>query len=330
MFNSGRTLIENAMLTVILLSLLLAVPCPIPQASSVKVAVSIPSLALIASEVGGERVSVYTLLPEGAEPHSFQLTPRVLSRALEADIVMITGPGHCPFEDELYESLSGEVSFLTLEDYGRHGCQLREFPGVGLNIHGYWLDPENAVAVAEAFCERLCELDPEGEAYYRERLREFSERVLNLSSAKPLEGLRAIVSKPVEAYLCRALGVEVVGTLSTGSSQLGVGEMWRLYDEAGRDVDLIVVSDESERSRVGEFARQLSRDTGVPVLRLRILSGDFRGYTDMLEWNISHSDEFTAEPGAPARSLLVSLAVASASTAVSLAVSVRRGKFGGG
>lgn len=186
------------------------------------------------------------------------------------------------------------------------------------------------MAVAEAFCERLCELDPEGEAYYRERLREFSERVLNLSSAKPLEGFRAIVSKPVEAYLCRALGVEVVGVLSTGSSPLGAREMWRLYDEAGRDVDLIVVSDESERGRVGEFARQLSRDTGVPILRLRILSGDFGGYTDMLEWNISHSDEFTTEPGAPARSLLVSLAVASASTATSLAVSVGRGKFGGG
>jgi len=186
------------------------------------------------------------------------------------------------------------------------------------------------MAVAEALCERLCELDPQGEPYYRERLREFSERALNLSSAKPLKGLRATVSKPVEAYLCEALGVEVVGILSTGSSPLGVGEMWRLYEEAGRDVNLIVVSDESERGRVGEFARQLSRDTGVPILRLRILSGDFRGYTDMLEWNISHSDEFTAEPGAPTRSLLISLAVASASTAVSLAVSVRRGKFGGG
>ena len=308
----------------------LSISQPGPQ---VRVAVSIPSLGLIASEVGGSRVEVYSLLPEGAEPHSFQLTAKTVSEALEADVVMITGPGHCPFEDELYESLRGEVRFLTFEDYEEHGCRLKAFADVGLNIHGYWLDPENALAVAEAICEVLCEVDPGGEEYYRARVEAFSEKVSELASLKPLKGLRAVASKPVEAYMCEALGLEVVAFVSAGDgSPTGVRDMYELYGRLEDDVDVLVVSDASRWSRVGVFMEQLSRDTGVPVLELRVLSGGFEGYTDMLRWNVDHSGKAVETEGArrPAGPVVASTVVASASTLLSAAMYLRGRRFGRG
>ena len=47
----------------------------------------------IVSRIGGDRLSVYVMLPPGADPHAFQATPRDARQVADAAVVFINGAG---------------------------------------------------------------------------------------------------------------------------------------------------------------------------------------------------------------------------------------------
>ncbi|RLE72717.1 MAG: ABC transporter substrate-binding protein, partial [Thermoprotei archaeon] len=65
----------------------------------VLVAVTLEPLASIVYEIGGGLIEVEVLLPEGVEPHTFQLTRDVIETASRADLIVHTG--HMEWEKEL-------------------------------------------------------------------------------------------------------------------------------------------------------------------------------------------------------------------------------------
>jgi ABC-type Zn uptake system ZnuABC Zn-binding protein ZnuA len=59
----------------------------------VVVAVSIPPLADFVRQIGGERVEVFTLIPPGASPHTFEITPDQLMKISRARFLILNGIG---------------------------------------------------------------------------------------------------------------------------------------------------------------------------------------------------------------------------------------------
>lgn len=47
----------------------------------------------VVSQIGGERISLYVLLPIGADPHAFQATPRDARQVADSDVVFTNGAG---------------------------------------------------------------------------------------------------------------------------------------------------------------------------------------------------------------------------------------------
>ena len=64
-----------------------------PAADRVPVVATTNIIGDIVARVGGERVSLYVMLPHGADPHAFQPTPRDARQAADADVVFINGAG---------------------------------------------------------------------------------------------------------------------------------------------------------------------------------------------------------------------------------------------
>lgn len=92
----------------IVLALLLAACAPQAQAPSgggLQVVASNPIIADVASQVGGEHVSVAALVPAGVDPHAFEATPQDIARLDGAALIFINGLG---LEDSL-ESLLHEA-----------------------------------------------------------------------------------------------------------------------------------------------------------------------------------------------------------------------------
>ncbi|HDN01433.1 MAG TPA: hypothetical protein ENF42_00495, partial [Candidatus Bathyarchaeota archaeon] len=260
---------------------------------SVKVAVSIQTLSGIVRGVGGSRVKISVLLPEGVEPHAFQASSEIVEEASEASLLVFTG--HFPFEYQLASSVN--VEYVSLDDYKRYGLSLSTIPGVkGENLHGYWLKPENAIAIAKAVSEKLKVIDPGYADYYDENLNLFITSVkrtvdfmVEQAEKYGYMGVKVVVTFPSEVYIAESLGLRVESVIVKGENVfISGGELSRLETmllEGG--VRAILVSEVSEMLKAGEYAKQLSQDTGVPLIRVRAVSAPgVDSYEGLLLYNL--------------------------------------------
>jgi ABC-type Zn uptake system ZnuABC Zn-binding protein ZnuA len=215
---------------VLLAALLAAAGCLNPRAAPgaggpVVVATSIGILADFARQVGGDRVQVRTLLPPGADPHTFEPTPRDAEAIRSAAIVFLNGAGLEPraLETLVRNNKRGPTPLVTLAD--AVGSQLIQDPGAegeddehgGTNPH-CWLDPRLAAVYVEQIRDGLTSLDPSGRETYRanaerylaqigELDRWFAEQVGTIPPAQR----KLVTYHDGYAYLARRYGLDQVG-----------------------------------------------------------------------------------------------------------------------
>ena len=76
----------------------------------------------LVEQVGGDRVTVESIVPTGADPHTFTLSPSDIRKTAEADLLVIVGADLAAMEEDLEGSTEGAVLELT------HDMDLRPFP----------------------------------------------------------------------------------------------------------------------------------------------------------------------------------------------------------
>ncbi len=315
-----------ALLILTSLALVLLLPSAAPASSDegrVLVAVSLEPLGDIVSEATGGRVDIFVIVPEGAEPHTYQATPEVIEAVRSAALVVTVA--HLPVEEQVAEVTDAPV--IGMEDYQRHGLRLIPVPGQGgENIHGFWLDPDNALAIGEAVVEALQKIDPGGAREYGESLSQFRARVEGLketinafSSSRGLRAQKVIVSVPAEAYVVSTLGMIPVDTIGRGpGAVIGAGEL----DQLGRAVErrevrFVTVSEVSEGLKPGQMAIQLAEEHGATILRVRVLSSGLSSYEALWAWNLGSIDSsLKARPGEGGGWSLATCVVAASAVAI--------------
>lgn len=256
------------------------------------IVVSLEPLASIVREVVLDRADVLVIVPEGVEPHTYQAPPEVLEAAKRADLFVTTA--HLSVEEQVSEITEAPV--IGLEDYKRHGLKLIPVPGRGgENIHGFWLDPDNALAIAKAVEEAMERIDPEEAQVYRAALANFERKIESLkkligsfSEERQLRAVKAVVAVPAEAYLVNALGMIPVNSLGIGPGTLiGASELMELGRAIERgEVTVIVVSELSEHLEPGQMAEELVAEHGGTLLRLRIMQKGSISYDALWTWNL--------------------------------------------
>jgi ABC-type Zn uptake system ZnuABC Zn-binding protein ZnuA len=289
------------------------------------IAVSIQPLAGIVREVGGTQTAISVLLPEGVEPHTFSLTQAVIDAANTADMLVLTG--HFVWEEELASQTS--KPYITLEDYEALGAELLPLPSQepqvfrqhshGENLHGYWLLPKNAIAIANATRVLCSSLNSTYTNYWQARfeeftneVREFEDFIATQSLTQELTGKRIIITFPAEAYVAEAFGLDVRGLLMEGENIFISGPELVAVETALRNgsINLILASDIARLQTAGEFAQQLSTDYGVPIVWVRTIFSDLQDYIGIMSFNLGVVSTGLA-PGGPlgANFLAVSMPV---------------------
>ncbi len=96
-----------------------------PTADRLPVVATTTIVGDIVARVGGDRLSLYVMLPSGADPHAFQATPRDARQAADAAVVFINGVGlEADFlgdliasaEPRLVVDLSAHLNLRRMED----------------------------------------------------------------------------------------------------------------------------------------------------------------------------------------------------------------------
>jgi zinc transport system substrate-binding protein len=135
-----------------------------PGDGRLQVAAAFYPLQWVTAQVAGDRATVDSLTPPGAEPHDLELGPRDVVALGEADLVVYLD-GFQPSVDQAVDQEAGD-SALDVRAAARLDLPGEE--GSGADPH-FWLDPTRLADVADTVAARLAETDPGHAAGYRAR-----------------------------------------------------------------------------------------------------------------------------------------------------------------
>ena len=76
----------------------------VPDDGKLKVAVTFDALKEFTQAVGGDKVNVYTLIPDGTEPHEFQPTTQTIKHLGKSQLFVYSGLGMEPWAPKVVEA----------------------------------------------------------------------------------------------------------------------------------------------------------------------------------------------------------------------------------
>lgn len=201
-----------------------------PAWASLNIFACTPEWGALATELGGDKASVYTATTALQDPHRVEARPSLIARARSADLVVCTGAelevGWLP----LVQSQSGNAKIQSgqpgyfeaaaavelIDRPARVDRALGDVHAAG-NPHLH-LDPRNVARVAQALGERMASLDRPEAAYYAGRTKAFLGRWSEATArwetkAASLKGLALVVHHKNLSYLIGWLGMREVAAL---------------------------------------------------------------------------------------------------------------------
>ena len=202
-----------------------------PARAEIQVAATVPTLAALASEVGGGRVTVRSLSLPTQDPHFVDPKPSLVLDLNRADLLIAVGLdleiGWLPTlqigarNRKIQRGASGYIecaSYVPILDIPQ-GKVDRSMGDIhpGGNPH-YLYDPRGALGCAYAIAARLAMIDPDGAAEYRRNLAAFRTRLEGkLAGWKralaPHRGASVITHHRSWIYLLAWSGLREIATL---------------------------------------------------------------------------------------------------------------------
>lgn len=221
-------------------------------------------------QVGGDRVTVHSLVPKGGEVHTFDPAPSDAAALTGAQLLVMNGLG---LDDWLlsFAQQAGAVDVPVVklgEDFDE--VDYMEDEGGQVNPH-LWMDPTYAEIYADRIRLKLIELDPEGQQTYDANTDAFDERIDNLDSfafeqlnAIPADERRVVSFHDAFPYFAAAYDLEIVGVVVQAPGQdPSAAEVAHLVD-AIRLAGVKVILSETQFS--DELAQTIAAETGASVV----------------------------------------------------------------
>ena len=183
--------------------------------ATVSVVATVFPIAAVVSEIGGESVTARTLLPAGANPHTFEPTPEQLRAITTAALIVRVGAGLDDWLDRLLQTGESAPAVLAITD----GVELL---GPADSSHGdphVWLDPilvrdrivpRLARALATADSTRQADFD-RGAARFAAQLTDLDHEIA--SGLQPLSQRGFVAVHPAWRYFARRYGLEEVAVI---------------------------------------------------------------------------------------------------------------------
>jgi zinc/manganese transport system substrate-binding protein/manganese/iron transport system substrate-binding protein len=269
----------------------------------VRAATSIEIFADMVRNVGGDRVEVDALLPSGADPHTFELSPGRVADVARADIVFINGLDlEHSIEDVINNSAEGPVIELSeglpvLTDDQRYTEEEGDEEEPGGNPH-MWLDPRLAARYVERIRDELIAIDPNSSAAYETNAEAYLRQIGDLDReieeavlAIPEERRKLVTFHDAFPYLAARYGLEIVGIAVPSPGQEPSAQHIAELTETLRSAGVPAAYKEPQFS--ADVLDQAAAEAGVRVLEL--LSDAYvegvHSYIDLMRYDLAQLQE---------------------------------------
>jgi zinc transport system substrate-binding protein len=265
-----------------------------PVQGKIPVAATILPLADFCKQIGGDRVEVQTLIPPGASEHTYEPSPSVVAKAVQARVFVHVGAGMEPWAERLLRSRDAKDLVVVeavhgidlVKDVGGKGHEHEAVAGKGEAVqeaHSHeggnphvWLDPVLAQTICGRIFEAFVQVDPDHRETYEANLRRYlgELQALDREIRERVSTFRIrdyVAFHPAYVYLARRYGLREVGVIELSPGREPTPRHIQRIVKAIRDHDIRVIFAEPQLSP--RVAETIAREAGVRVLSLDPLGG---------------------------------------------------------
>lgn len=266
--------------------------------SAVRIVTSLPDLADLARNIGGDRVTVDYIVKGNQNPHFVEVKPSYMMKLKKADLFMIIGMELEMWAPQIIDgsrnaglkTVDLSRSIEKLEVPARMDASQGDVHRYG-NPH-YWLDPRNVKILLDEMLTAMIQVSPGDEEYFRANaasfLRKLDGKIAEWEATmKPFAGSRVVTFHKSWAYFAKWLDIVVADQVEPKPgiqpSPSHTAELIKLVREGG--IRAIVVEPFYDRSA----AEQIARSTGAKVITLVTSVGGVDAavdYITMMDYNI--------------------------------------------
>lgn len=256
---------------------------PAPDAAILSVVTTTTVFADLVKQVGGDRVTVHSLVPRGGEVHTFDPAPSDAAALTGARLLVLNGLG---LDDWLlaFAQQAGASDVAALElgenlgevEYIEGGDDDAEpHPGEPAGEHPFnphlWMNPAYAKIYADRIRLKLIEIDPQGQQVYDASADAFSARLDELDSwarhqvdAVPADLRRVVSFHDAFPYFAAAYDLEIVGVVVQAPGQEPSAAEVADLVTAIRATGVTAILSETQFS--DELAQTIASETGATVV----------------------------------------------------------------
>ncbi len=271
---------------------------------ALRVVASLPDVADMTRQIGGERVAVETIALGSQDPHKVPVKPSFVTKLNRADALVVQGLGlEHAFLPALLEVASNPKILPTGPAYIDASIYVQplEVPSSQNRSQGelhplgnphYNLDAVQGKLMAGALAEGLTRVDPAGASTYQAGLERYTA-LLDVKIAEweklaaPLRGVKAVSYHQDLTYLADRFGLEMVGTLETKPGVAATpGHLEELVETMKREQVKLVIREVAYEL---PLAQTVAERTGAQVATISTLAGGLPGtqtYVESIDANL--------------------------------------------
>ena len=191
---------------------------------AIKIAASLPDFASIASNIGGDKIEVFSIAKGNTNPHSVEVLPSYMMKIAKCKIYLKVGLSLDQWADQLIDG-SGNSGITVVNcsegiDVLEKNANINASQG---HVHPdgnphYWLNPLNAVIIAGNIKNALVKADPANASFYEANFSSFKTKIESKAAQwkeamKNMQGKSFISYHSSWVYFADAFGMKIAANI---------------------------------------------------------------------------------------------------------------------
>ncbi len=223
----------------------------------------------IASQLGGQRVHVYTIVKDpAADPHEYEATAADSIAVAKANYVIINGAGYDTWAQKLLDANPSA---------GRRVLNVADLLGrkQGDNPH-FWYNPDYVAQVADRIARDYSELHPDYASFYSLQHGAFQTALapyheIIASIRQTYSGVKIGATESISVYMANALGLDLISpaafmnAVSQGSDPPGPS-VAQFHTQINQKQIAVLVYNDQTATLVTSNIKQLAESNGIPTV----------------------------------------------------------------
>lgn len=285
-------------LFVVLFILTLFNSCTKDKSDKHSIAVTIYPFKTILQEIVGNDIKIDVLLPAGADPHTYEMSPSDFKKIQDAKIFFYGAESldgwaakvESENKIELLKLIPTEYLIdIKISDDHLHQSETEAHHQYGVDPH-FWSDPLTVNSMLKPLTENLSSFFPEKNEIFSRNAERFSEKLIELDKrikeqAKAIEHRKVFSAHPFYDYFFKRYRIDVVGSLEfSPGQQVTPKYLKRISDEIrSKSVKAIFIN----KQHISKPAKILAESVQVKIVELDPIGGidNLMTYEDIIKHN---------------------------------------------